>query len=158
MKGFAQNFWLYWSDHFHLFNKRKGNFKGESVLQESIILSGFKRDRRPLFITISSSDDLNIIDSYQHHSFEKELIIDSSDQINLIRLPVNEEDEEILHMFDSWNNNLTLMDMEISTGRVVTFRNKDNIEEYNPKRNHPLIFMQHLKNQKCISLPIMVKI
>ncbi|MEK4310553.1 BsuBI/PstI family type II restriction endonuclease [Bacillus sp. FSL P2-0092] len=135
-------------DHFHLFNKRKGNFKGESVLQESIILSGFKRDRRPLFITISSSDDLNIIDSYQHHSFEKELIIDSSDQINLIRLPVNEEDEEILHMFDSWNNNLTLMDMEISTGRVVTFRNKDNIEEYNPKRNHPLIFMQHLKNQK----------
>lgn len=35
-------------------------------------------------------------------------------------------------MFDRWNSNLTLMNMGISTDCVVTFRNEDNIEEYNP--------------------------
>lgn len=134
------------AEHIHVFTSRKGNFKGESVLQENIILSGFKRSFKKPFITISSSTSKNISDSYQQEAFSKSLIFDSSDQVNLIRLPLNREEALILEHFDKWSNNLTLMNMNISTGPVVNFRNKEFIVPYEATKTYPLVYMKHLKD------------
>ncbi|PFZ28024.1 BsuBI/PstI family type II restriction endonuclease [Bacillus wiedmannii] len=140
-------------DHFHLFESRKGNFKSENVLQETIILSGFKRKEKRPYITISSSLSLNIQESYSEEVFNKSLIIDSTDQINLIRLPVNKEQSKILQVFDNWSNNLTLMNMNISTGLVVAFRHKEYIKDYDEKDSYPLLYMKNLK-QLEVAFPL----
>lgn len=134
------------ADHIHIFTSRKGNFKGESVLQENIILSGFKRKTPLPFITISSSTTGDISSEYDQEVFPKSLIFDSSDQINLIRLPTTIEEALILELFDKWTNNLSLMNMNISTGPVVNFRNKEFISLFDKKLNYPLLYMKHLKN------------
>lgn len=132
------------ADHIHVFNSRKGNFKGERVLQENIILSGFRRKKPVPYMVISSSSTSHIELDYEQHVFKKSLIFDSSDQINLIRLPLNEEQAQILEQFDNWSNTLSIMNMNISTGPVVTFRNRDLIEPYHSQIN-PLIYMRNLR-------------
>jgi adenine-specific DNA-methyltransferase len=134
------------AEHIHIFTSRKGNFKGESVLQENIILSGFKRTIKNQFMIISSSTTGNISDDYVQEAVPKSLIFDSSDQINLIRLPIDEFESDILELFDGWSNNLTVMNMNISTGPVVNFRNKEYISQYEVGKNYPLFYMKHLKN------------
>lgn len=137
-------------DHFHLFTSRRGNFKGENVLQENVILSGFKRSKREEFITISSSLSSDIKETFHQQTVLKSLVIDSTDQINLIRLPINKEEKEILTLFDSWSNNLSLMNMNISTGPVVTFRNRDFITNYKEKETYPLLFMKNIRNMEVV--------
>lgn len=140
-------------EHFHLFESRKGNFKSENVLQETIILSGFKRKHKHPYITISSSLSLNIQESYSEETFNKSLIIDSTDQINLIRLPINKDQSKVLEVFDNWSNNLKLMNMNISTGPVVAFRHKEYIKDYNEKDSYPLLYMKNLK-QLEVAFPL----
>jgi len=134
------------ADHIHVFTSRKGNFKGESVLQENIILSGFKRYTRAPFLVISSSTTSDISNDYEQEVWPKSLVFDSTDQINLIRLPIDKEQAAILELFDQWSNNLTVMNMNISTGPVVTFRNKEFISPYKEGFNYPLLYMKHLKD------------
>ncbi|ARW05664.1 BsuBI/PstI family type II restriction endonuclease [Bacillus atrophaeus] len=141
------------ADHIHVFSSRKGNFKGESVLQENIILSGFKRNKKNPFMIISSSATSNISDDYVHEVFPKSIIFDSTDQINLIRLPVDKSEADILELFDEWSNNLTLMNMNISTGPVVSFRNREYISQFKEGKNYPLLYMKHLNNLE-VSFPI----
>ncbi len=137
-------------DHIHLFTSRKGNFKGEKVLQENVILSGFKKSKIEPYITISSSLSSEIKESYRQETFKKSLVIDSSDQINLIRLPTTHEEKEILSLFDNWNNNLSQMNMNISTGPVVNFRHKDYITNYKENETYPLLFMKNIKNMEIV--------
>lgn len=103
---------------------------------------------------ISTSATSNITDSYQQEVFPKYLIFDSTDQINLIRLPINQEDEEIIKLFDSWSNNLTMMNMNISTGPIVNFRNRDILSEYREGTNYPVFYMRHIKDLR-IQFPIL---
>ncbi|MFS8602690.1 Eco57I restriction-modification methylase domain-containing protein [Priestia megaterium] len=141
------------ADHIHVFTSRKGNFKGESVLQENIILSGYKRQIKNPFLVISSSTTSDILNDYEQEVFPKSLIFDSTDQINLIRLPLDEEQAVVLNLFDEWSNNLTIMNMNISTGPVVNFRNKEFILPYKEGSNYPLLYMKHLKDLKvCFPL------
>ncbi|MED4016285.1 BsuBI/PstI family type II restriction endonuclease [Sutcliffiella cohnii] len=137
-------------DQIHLFTSRKGNFKGEKVLQENVILSGFKRKIIDPHITISSSLSSEIKESYFQETFVKSLIIDSSDQVNLIRLPINMDEQEILELFDNWTNNLSLMNMNISTGPVITFRHKDFIKSFDEGETFPLLFMKNIKNMEVV--------
>lgn len=132
-------------EQFHLFASRKGNFEGEVILQENIILNGYKRKEFNPFVTISTS---GLGDDYTEQIYDKKLIIDSSDQVNLIRLPLGKEDEEILNLVDSWPNNLTTMNMNISTGPVVSFRNKESIEPYSDISDIPLINSRNIKEGK----------
>lgn len=142
--------------HIHVFSSRKGNFNTENVLQENIILSGFKRPYKEPKITISSSSISFMHNDYKEEIFTKSLVMDSSDQINLVRLPLNQEEAEILELFDRWSNNLTLMDMNISTGPVVTFRNTESIGLYSEETTYPLIYMKHLKELR-VNFPLNIK-
>ncbi|AMA72731.1 hypothetical protein ACH33_07610 [Aneurinibacillus sp. XH2] len=132
--------------HIHIFESRKETFFNEKVLQESIILSAFKRMNKGETITISQST-ANIEDTYTERHFDHHLVVDSSLEDTIIRIPVTEEDEKIVRLFDSWGNNLSAMNMEISTGPVVNFRAKESIEVFESLEKHyPLLYMQNLRN------------
>ncbi|MBM7631014.1 BsuBI/PstI family type II restriction endonuclease [Geomicrobium sediminis] len=140
-------------DHIHLFGSRSGNFKSQKVLQENIIISGFKRWPFNPYITISSSSSLDIKDDYNEEVYEKSLVLDSFDQKNMLRLPLNDEDKNTLELFDNWTNTLSQMNMDISTGPVVTFRHKEYLSKFLEEENYPLLLMKHIKDVK-INFPI----
>ncbi|MDA2531684.1 N-6 DNA methylase [Bacillus cereus] len=138
--------------HFHLFESRKNTFTSENVLQENIILSGYKK-RYFQKIKVSSSNTPDIYKSYTENKFPKKLIMCGTDN-RIIRLPTSKIEQEILQLFDSWENNFKKMDMLISTGPVVTFRAKDVIKEFNPQMTYPLLYMRHVDDTGHIRFPL----
>ena len=132
-------------DQIHLFGSRKETFYNEAVLQESMILSAFKRSSKSAKIKISSSDsaDLNEIEK---HEVSRELVMDTVYEDSIIRIPVDENDSKLILLFDSWNNNLSSMGMEISTGPVVIFRTAEELRPYDPLHTFPMICMHHFKD------------
>ncbi|MHA4128155.1 Eco57I restriction-modification methylase domain-containing protein [Bacillus cereus] len=136
---------------FHLFESRKSNFPLEKILQENVILNGFKIKKPFDEIIISTSNTSDIHDSYKEFRLEKKLVMSNND--NLIRLPVSEEEKKTVELFDSWVNSLEVMNMSISTGPVVTFRVQEAIKEFKAERTFPLLYMKHL-NDKEIVFPL----
>jgi len=111
-------------------------------------LSGFKTEEHSNDIKISSSHSGIVNDDSCLLNVEKKTVMyDLLDKnMNLIRIPMNEEEVRILKVFDKWSNNLSKMDMGISTGPVVTFRNKESIISYNPLDSYPLFYSRHIKD------------
>jgi adenine-specific DNA-methyltransferase len=136
-------------NHFHAFESRTRNFINEKVLQENIILSGFKKQKKLSYITISSSKTPDIYSSYKEELFHKSMVFDSSGQNDLIRIPLSKDDERVLKIFDGWKDNLLMMGIDISTGPVVTFRHKKYLENI-PNEDYPLLCMKHVKYLKIV--------
>ncbi len=139
--------------HFHLFNSRRDKiFNGENVWQESIILSGFKRNsKKSAFINISFSNDSKTKKDINNLKVNKELIMDfNKNNYSLIRFPASQKEIDILKIFDKWNNSLNNMKMNVSTGPIVSFRNKNFISDFSKGDSYPLFCMKHIKNFKVI--------
>ena len=132
-------------NHIHLFNSRKDNFNKEKVLQENLILVGKNNSDRLKNVIISSSNNSDIKKDYDHINISYSDMISSTSEEKIIRIPTTNEQYAILKDFDKWTNNIVDMDLNISTGRIVSFRNKEFISEYNKKDTYPLICMKNLK-------------
>jgi adenine-specific DNA-methyltransferase len=130
-------------EHIHIFDSRRDNF--EDVLQENIILSGSRSFARSNKITISVSNSGSDKPS-SVLEVDRQLILDNIYGEMIVRIPTSPTDVAILRMFDKWSNSLAVMNMEISTGPVVTFRHKKEIMPYNPNTCYPLLFMHHLRD------------
>lgn len=105
----------------HIFNSRDKLFKGEEVLQETIItraIKGFVPNRYNLKLTISNDADFEHI---------KKLEVCSSDLITdckngFILLPSSDEEVEILNKISKYHDNLISLGFKLKTGKVVDFR------------------------------------
>lgn len=143
----------------HLFNSRKDAFKRDNVLQENIIINAFTKNNikenqleMPLQIDheiiISNSiglEDISICRKKKY--FWKDLIELNSFQ-KILHLPSTDRDENVIKLFKTWKGSLGLYDLNISTGRVVSFRNEDFISEKNSKNTVPLIWMHNVEPMK----------
>jgi len=139
---------------FHVFSSRKNTFVDENILQENIILNGYKDKRTKEEIIISTSYGGEVSDSYKENKFESNLVLFNIDgDESVIRLPILEQDEKVLKLFDSWDNTLEKMGMNISTGPVVTFRARDAIKSFNEKDTYPLLYMKHV-NKTYVQFPL----
>jgi adenine-specific DNA-methyltransferase len=97
----------------HVYNSRKKTFENE-VLQETIILKAIKTDKKPRYVDITSDNTtLNV-------AYEK--LVDFKDNQLFIKIPLNNEDEQIIDLINSWNSNLIKNGYKLSTGPVVDFR------------------------------------
>ncbi len=144
------------TNQIHIFESRKNNFTSEKVLQENIILSAFKRisDDSPVVISSSSG---NIEETYTSQEVDRKLIFDTVFDELIIRIPITPYEQKVVRLFDDWANSLSTLNMEISTGPVVTFRSKDIIDPiFMEKLHYPLIYMQHLRNNEVV-FPIVGK-
>ncbi|QWG71335.1 hypothetical protein EXW50_10670 [Bacillus mycoides] len=135
---------------FHLFESRKSNFTLEKILQENIILNGFKKKRAFKEIIISTSNTSDIHDSYKEFALDNNLVISNYDKNKLIRLPVSDKEKNIIDLFDGWENSLALMNMSISTGPVVTFRVQEALTKFDAAQTYPLLYMKHLNKTEII--------
>lgn len=136
-------------EHIHIFNSRKEHFKNENILQETIISKFVKRESE--FVTITSSTDSQFHDLSKLQT-EKDLLINCHRKI--IAIPSSTEEIEILKRFQKASYTFADMGYKISTGKVVTFRNREylSMTQYNLfNQNHPmvpLLWMQNFQKEK----------
>lgn len=132
-------------EHLHLFNSRKDNFSNENVLQENLILIGTRKNEDNTEVMISSSNSGISDNSYETIKVKYTDMISENDSKKRIRIPTNSHQYEIMKKIDNWDNNLGNMNLSISTGKVVPFRNKGMIVKYENEYTYPLIYMKNLK-------------
>ena len=135
----------------HVFGSRREAFVRDEVLQENVILSGVRRDRRhgngtrpPL--VISSSRGVGDIDEALRREVPADMVLDLESGDRVLRLPIRDEDEDALALVDSWPNNLRGLGLNISTGPVVPFRATEFIDRQGraPTSHVPLLWMDHV--------------
>ncbi len=138
-------------DHIHIFNTRREHFKNESILQETIITK-FSKQNNPN-ITITSSEDSTF--SYvEELSTTKDLIVEKYRDI--ICIPSSADDLKILDLFHAAPSTLEDLGYKISTGKVVTFRNKELLSTtpqslFNDNKEYcPLLWMHNFKNDDLL--------
>ncbi|MCB4762710.1 MAG: Eco57I restriction-modification methylase domain-containing protein [Sulfurovum sp.] len=138
-------------DHIHIFNTRKKHFKNESILQETIITKFSKQKTQN--ITISSSED-STFSHIEELSTTKDLIVEK--YRNIICIPSSTDDLKMLDLFHAAPNTLQDLGYRISTGKVVTFRNKELLSTTpqslfdKEKEYRPLLWMHNFKNDDLL--------
>ena len=107
----------------HLFKSRSETFDRDSVLQETLILKGSKDNLTD--VIVSTSEGLKDIQEPLQKTFDVSDLIDLNSKAKILHLPTTEYEENVIHLFKSWNNNLIDFGIQISTGPVVSFRSRE---------------------------------
>lgn len=107
----------------HLFKSRSKTFDRDSVLQELLILKGNKNNSEN--VTISTSEGLKDLQESKLKEYHISEIIDLKSKAKILHLPTTNYEENVMQLFKSWKNNLIDFNIQISTGRVVSFRSRD---------------------------------
>ena len=136
----------------HLFNNRGNVFKSDKILQETLILKAKKTDKeiKAINITTSPDDSFNNITKL---TVCKKILIDKATDDKYILIPTNQEELEVLNLFNSWNNNLESLGFKISTGKVVDFRATEFLTEKKNEYTVPLLWASNFNNNR-ITHPI----
>ena len=135
-------------DHIHIFNTRREHFKNESILQETIITKFSKQNNSNITITSSEDSTFNYMEKLL---VAKDLIIEKYRDI--ICIPSSADDLKILNLFHAAPYTLQDLGYKISTGKVVTFRNRELLSATSrnlsdeEKEYCPLLWMHNFKNE-----------
>lgn len=133
----------------HLFVSRKDTFSRDKVLQETVIINGFKSETSYSDKTeISTSEGIKDLFDPQKKSYPLSEVIDIQSQGKIMFLPTSPYDEHVLSIFRSWKNKFKDYGIKVSTGPVVAFRARDYLRaEYQNSTVHvaPLIWLHNIK-------------
>jgi adenine-specific DNA-methyltransferase len=146
-------------EHIHLFASRKDTFTRDSVLQETVILKGKRKDffSDTKQVLVSSSNGLKDIDKLSSKYFDSKKIIDISTSEKILHLPVNDNEELLLSLVKSWDGTLNKYNIQISTGPVVAFRSKEFIQDHYQNGTVFLtpLFWLHNVNKMVLDWPVL---
>ncbi|MGL6225109.1 MAG: Eco57I restriction-modification methylase domain-containing protein [Thermoguttaceae bacterium] len=129
--------------HIHLFDSRSSVFRGDSVLQENVIIS-LEKNGKQGDIAVSTSTDDSFSD-LQTKTFPFSQIILSDDTEKYIRIPTSEPHRNIVDHIMA-NNTLAELGINVSTGPVVDFRVKNHLRYSYENGTIPLLYPCHFKN------------
>ncbi len=129
----------------HCFESRLKIFE-DNVHQEIVILIGIKTNADQNKSTkISISYDKTFKKSFSFFA-QNQIIFEQKSPESFIRIPQSENDLKIIQEIDSYNNSLKSLGLEISTGKVVDFRTRENLIFNSEDTNWvPLLWMHNLK-------------
>ncbi|MCK4543482.1 MAG: Eco57I restriction-modification methylase domain-containing protein [Spirochaetales bacterium] len=135
---------------FHLFSSRNKAFNRDAVLQENIILHAVKNRNNDKVIEISTSSGSLSDEDVNIRSILMANVLIGNEEDKKIFLPITEKEESIIEHMHSWKNNLNKLGFEISTGKIVPFRNRNyllgDFDIHKIKKDFvPLIWMNHIK-------------
>lgn len=134
----------------HLFESRKEVFKGQTVLQESLVIAARSRmngehvDQRQVLVSHSKAAD----DLADRRSFlvDVDSVLDLANGNRELSIPSCADDLELVQAMRSWPNTLHSIGLEISTGPVVPFRATRFLSHAeHGTRTAPLLWMQHVR-------------
>lgn len=128
----------------HVFESRKLLFKDNNVLQENLIFHVIKGQAQgPVTITSSSSSDTKIL-STRIADFSE--VVNVNDPAKFIRIVTNDKQANIAEKLAALPSTLDELGINVSTGKVVDFRTKENLSIDFIKGSVPLIYPQHFLN------------
>ncbi len=134
----------------HLFASRDKAFDDDEVLQENIIVS-LEKGGRQEDVTVSTSTDDTFSDiSIVNHPFRQ--IVKTNDKEFFIHIPTSSA-RAFLEKGKTFNYTLSQIGIQVSTGPVVDFRQKDQLRKMPEEATVPLLYPCHFKDQS-ISWPI----
>lgn len=136
----------------HLFEKRTDIFY-DDVLQETVIMKVVK-GRKQGKVTISTSID-NTLKNLEISNKKYEEIVFPTDKQKVIRI-IPEVDKEIENKMKSLEFNLGDLGLNVSTGPIVDFRNRDALRSHWEKNSYPMVYSHNIKN-KVIDINIINK-
>jgi len=113
-------------EYIHLFNSRTEVFSFDKIQQETVILKLSKRKVEDDFVNITFGDDLS---SVKVKKYPLSKVIFSKDSSSVIHIPHENSDDNILDIILSYKNNLDTLNLSVSTGKVVDFRNLESLVE-----------------------------
>jgi adenine-specific DNA-methyltransferase len=118
----------------------------DNVTQEIVIFYGIKAKPDKKQVKISISDDKSFKKCFSFFA-PKKIIFEEKSSESFIRIPHSQNDLQIIQEIDSWENTLSSIGMEISTGKVVDFRTKENLVfNLEEKKWVPLLWMHNLRD------------
>jgi len=130
----------------HCFESRLKIFE-DDVTQEIVIIYGKKTEpdkKQPITISISEDKSFNGRFSFLASN---NIIFERESCESFIRIPHSQRDLKIIQEIDSWENTLNDIGMDISTGKVVDFRTKENLVfDLEEKTWVPLLWMHNLND------------
>ncbi len=137
-------------DAIHLFDSRREAFSRDEILQENMILralrmSNWTNDGKTK-VEVSRSAGIHDLSRLHKRFVRLSEVLDISSSDKVLRIPVADEDDEIVEIVRSWPGNLRSYGLEISTGPVVPFRAVPLIspEGKVPQTHAPLLWMQNV--------------
>lgn len=130
----------------HLFESRDKVFKGESVLQETMIIKVKKTSIAPhsISITSSSTSEFNDIRSF---CAPYETVVAKN---RFVYLVTNKEDADILHTINHFHKTLPEINLKMQTGIIVDFRTREVLRNEIEDGAYPLLYSQHIKDGKVV--------
>ena len=120
----------------HLFNSRKSSFRDDGVLQENVVIHAEKRGRRKDLV-VSSSDGPR--DSIRQRRVGASDAVHASDPQRFIHIVADREGSRVSSMMRGLECALEDTGMDVSTGKVVDFRIKDELRPGASKGAVPLV-------------------
>ncbi len=130
----------------HLFESRKDAFQKDEVLQENIILKA-RRGGNNSTMDISVSRGVDDLQNPISHGLPIYQVLEPVKRGRILRLPVSDQDIEVIDMVDRWTGSLHKYGLEISTGPVVPFRAETLIFDSKSRSKElvPLIWMHNVQ-------------
>ena len=111
----------------HLFSSRRDAFNRDNILQENVILhakkiADIKEIQQNTMVQVSISAGATDLTQLRQRRVPLTEIFDLSSRDKMLRIPVDDVDDETCRTVRSWPGRLHAYGMEISTGPVVPFR------------------------------------
>lgn len=132
-------------DDLHVFGARNKVFKDLSVLQENVICHYSRASQQPN-INIHTSSGYEDLNRTGKATYPAQLIIDTTNDQEIIRIPENHDDGAILKFVESWPSRFAENGYFISTGPVVEHRARNFIVRPETKVEAvPLLRMHNVK-------------
>ncbi|MBS3914645.1 MAG: Eco57I restriction-modification methylase domain-containing protein [Bacteroidetes bacterium] len=139
----------------HLFISRKDTFNRDKVLQETLIIKATKQQIKNKKVIISSSNGLSDLNKCENREYPHDHLIDVVSNEKILYLPTNDQEDEVINIFNKWHDNLNSLNIHISTGPVVAFRAYNSIVLNEIKKGNfcPLLWLHNVTKMQ-VSWPI----
>ena len=140
----------------HVFKSRKDAFKTDSVLQENIILHVAKiPPSNNVLISTSLGADFEknangkiTSPTYTQLKQPYKMVLDHSSDNFIVYLPTSLNEQSIVLRMQSFLSDLEDIKVSISTGAVVDFRHKNDLENTFDRHCAPLLYACHLRGRR----------
>ncbi|MGH7450553.1 MAG: Eco57I restriction-modification methylase domain-containing protein [bacterium] len=150
-------------EHIHTFVSRTEAFDRDDVLQENMIMKarrfdGWLSKSKAAHILVSSSNSASELSILKPRKAPLESVVDIAGVDKVLRIPISEDDDELVRYIHAWPGSLKSYGLEISTGPVVPFRAVSLLSQTGkvPETHAPLLWMQHVRAMK-IEWPISMR-
>ncbi len=130
--------------HIHVFESRDKAFADDDVLQENIILHVLKgASQGKVLISLSQGPDFEEC-TQREVSFDE--IVKPNDPDAMIHIATNELEQMVVDRLSVFAHTLDDLGIDVSTGPIVEFRQRDNIRKNPSEYTFPLIYPAHFEN------------